>query len=375
MLQRSPTYILSPPGRDPLAPAAASGCPTRVALPDRAVEEHPDRARPATSSAAARPDVLQRLHPQGHRSSSCPTDVDVDVHFKPRYDPWDQRLCLVPDGDLFRALRHGTASIVTDTIETFTADRHPAHLGRGARGRPHRHRDRAASCCRSAASTSSSTASRSTPRRPMAYKALMLSGVPNFAYTIGYTNASWTLKADLVTDVRRAGCCAHLDEHGAPPGGRRSATRASASGRSWTSRPATCCARSTRLPRAGRPGAVAAASRTTSPTSARSGATPSTTACSTFALTRASDRLTGVRRTAIGTGRSTTHRRCTMGFDDKAENKGEDLKGQGKEAAGTATGDDELEAEGKATRPRPRSRTPARRSRTPPSDVKDGFKK
>ena len=85
----------------------------------------------------------------------------------------------------------------------------------------------------------------------MAYKALMLSGIPNFLYTIGYTNASWTLKADLVVGVRRAACSRTWTRNGLRQRGRREGPDASASSRSWTSAPATCCARSTSLPKQG----------------------------------------------------------------------------------------------------------------------------
>ena len=97
--------------------------------------------------------------------AQVPDTVDVDVHFKPRYNPWDQRFCVVPDGDLFRALRKGQASIVTDTIETFT--RPGSELSSGehldadlivtATGLP--------GAAPSAASSWSSTASPSTSRR------------------------------------------------------------------------------------------------------------------------------------------------------------------------------------------------------------------
>ena len=71
-----------------------------------------------------------------------PPDVDIDVHFKPRYEPWDQRLCLVPDGDLFRAMRAGRVSVVTDEMARFTRARDPAQVRPGAPGRRHRHGDR-----------------------------------------------------------------------------------------------------------------------------------------------------------------------------------------------------------------------------------------
>ena len=131
-------------------------------------------------------------------AKQLPDHVDVDTHFSPTYNPWDQRLCFVPDGDLFRSLRRGEASVVTDTIETFTkggirltsGDELEADIivtATGLKilpfggiklvvdGKPVEVSD------------------------TMAYRALMLSGIPNFLYTIGYTNASWTLKADLVS--------------------------------------------------------------------------------------------------------------------------------------------------------------------------------
>ena len=164
----------------------------------------------------------------------------------------------------------------------------------------------------------------------------MLSGVPNFAFTIGYTNASWTLKADLVDRVRRPAAAPH--GRARPPPGRRRARpgrgRAAVHG---LLAPATCSARSTRCRcrATGRPGC---SSRTTSPTSAPSTATRIDDGVLTFRLTRRPVTASGTRRSE----------EADMGLKDKAENKVEDLKGQGKESAGKATGDRDLEAEGKA---------------------------
>ena len=141
-----------------------------------------------------------------------PDHVDVDVHFKPTYNPWDQRVCFVPDGDLFRALRKGTASVVTDTIETFTE--------RGIRLTSGEELDAdviiTATGLRILPFGGLDLVVDGTPVElsdTMSYKSLMLSGVPNFIYTIGYTNASWTLKADLVSDyVCRM--LAHLEQTG-----------------------------------------------------------------------------------------------------------------------------------------------------------------
>ena len=138
--------------------------------------------------------------------------VDVDRHFNPSYDPWDQRLCFVPDGDLFKALRRGEASVVTDTIDTFTETGIRLTSGQ----------ELAADVIVTATGLKllpfggidlEVDGEKVELSESMSYKALMLSGVPNFVYTIGYTNASWTLKADLVSEyvVR---LLRHLDEHG-----------------------------------------------------------------------------------------------------------------------------------------------------------------
>jgi cation diffusion facilitator CzcD-associated flavoprotein CzcO len=141
-----------------------------------------------------------------------PSGYDVDTHFKPRYQPWDQRLCLIPDGDLYAAIREGRVSVVTDEIDEFTET--GLRLGSGA--------ELAADIIVTA--TGLRLLALGGLRlvvdgnpvelpKTMAYKGMMLSGVPNFAFTIGYTNASWTLKADLVSQyvVR---LLRHLDRHG-----------------------------------------------------------------------------------------------------------------------------------------------------------------
>ena len=106
MLQRTPSYVLSLPGRDPLAQLLRNKLPATARLSDRAVEERAALHGAATSSAAAgrppRAGCIRRL-----TEKQLPAGFDVDTHFNPPYDPWDQRLCLVPDGDLFRTLRRG----------------------------------------------------------------------------------------------------------------------------------------------------------------------------------------------------------------------------------------------------------------------------
>jgi cation diffusion facilitator CzcD-associated flavoprotein CzcO len=209
MLQRSPTYVMSRAGRDPLAKLLRR-LPTRLSFP--AVRwSNILVAIGFYQLCQRRPDLVKRLI-RGQTEKQLPAGMDVDTHFKPVYDPWDQRLCFVPDGDLFKSLRRGTASVVTDTIETFTETGIRLSSGQeleadlvvtatGLRLLPF------------GGITLTVDGEPVDPASTMAYKALMLSGVPNFAYTIGYTNASWTLKADLVADyVCRL--LAHLDEHG-----------------------------------------------------------------------------------------------------------------------------------------------------------------
>ena len=275
MLQRSPTYVVSVPGRDPIARAAAPAA-REDRVPARALEEHP--VAMASYQLSRRPARrAARLHPQEHHQAAAATTIDVDTHFKPTYDPWDQRLCLVPDGDLFRALRHGAASIVTDTIETFTETGIRLDVGRGARGRHHRHRDRAEDAGRSAASSSPSTVSRGEDpadhglQGPDAQRRAELRLHDRLHQRV----------LDAQGRPRRrttsSGCCA-TSTSTATAGRAASATRTWASGRSWTSPSGYVLRALDEVPRAGRPGAVEAASRTTSPTSARSAATRSTTA-------------------------------------------------------------------------------------------------
>jgi cation diffusion facilitator CzcD-associated flavoprotein CzcO len=126
-------------------------------------------------------------------------DYDVATHFTPRYNPWDQRLCLVPDGDLFRAIKAGRVSVVTEHIERFT--RRGIMLKSG--------QELAADIIVTATGLRMKLFSgldvlvdgtRIHLPETMSYKGMMFSGVPNFAAAFGYTNASWTLKADLTCE-------------------------------------------------------------------------------------------------------------------------------------------------------------------------------
>ncbi|MDM4719090.1 NAD(P)/FAD-dependent oxidoreductase [Micromonospora sp. WMMA1363] len=210
MLQRSPTYIIALPSRDTVADALRRVLPERAAY--SAIRWKNVLVTTALFQLSRRlPGVVKRLLRRAARSR-LPAGYDVDRHFSPRYDPWDQRLCVVPDGDLFTAISRGRASIVTDTVDTFT------ETGVRLRSGTELAADvivTATGLNLLALGDTELTVDGAVvePARTVAYKGMMLSGVPNFAMTIGYTNASWTLKADLVaTYVCRL--LTHLDHTG-----------------------------------------------------------------------------------------------------------------------------------------------------------------
>ncbi|MGI8760301.1 MAG: flavin-containing monooxygenase [Jatrophihabitantaceae bacterium] len=209
MLQRSPTYILSLPGEDAIA------AQMRRVLPDSVVYRI-SRGRNIVlqrliyALAQAKPQLVRRLVlGGGDRKRGADDKLRNSV---PRYDPWDQRLCIVPDGDLFRVIRAGQASIVTDRIETFTengiqlasGEQLPADVIVTATGLDVQMLGGAELIVDG------------TPvelNRLVTYKGVLVEGVPNAAMVFGYTNASWTLKADIACEyVCRL--IKHLDANG-----------------------------------------------------------------------------------------------------------------------------------------------------------------
>lgn len=194
MLQRSPSYILSIPAEDGLARVIRRCLPARAAhwlirwknvllsmYLYQLCRKNPERAKQLLRRGLAR---------------ELPPDIDIDTHFQPRYAPWDQRLCFVPDGDLFRAIRAGRASVVTDEVERFT--RQGILLKSG--------RELPADIIVTATGLNllawggirldvDGTAVEAG--RCLTYKGVMLSNVPNCAVCAGYANASWTLRAEL----------------------------------------------------------------------------------------------------------------------------------------------------------------------------------
>ena len=194
MLQRSPTYVVSLPARDRIAAALRRVLPARAAygltrwknVVLQMIFYRLARKRPAKTKDRLLGMVRDALGP----------DYDVATHFTPRYNPWDQRLCLVPDADLFEALKSGRAAVETDTIERFEEDGIRLASGKLLPA------DVIVTATGLELKLGGGTAlSRDGVPLDVAgrlqYKGMMFEGVPNMAATFGYTNASWTLKADL----------------------------------------------------------------------------------------------------------------------------------------------------------------------------------
>jgi monooxygenase len=210
MLQRSPTYMVSRPSEDPIANSLRRKLPETLAYQltrwknvllgmwfFRLARRKPEKVKSGIINL-----IRKQLGP----------DYDVATHFTPRYNPWDQRLCLVPDGDLFRAINAGRMSIVTDHIDRFTQSGIKLKSGEELR----------ADIIVTATGLQmklfsglevSVDGTAIDLATTMSYKGMMFSGVPNFAAAFGYTNASWTLKADLTCEyVCRL--LRYMDRHG-----------------------------------------------------------------------------------------------------------------------------------------------------------------
>ena len=197
MLQRSPTYVLPVAGTDVVKRRLTSLVGERTSY-SLTRWKNIGLQSALYRISRSRPGLVRKVIRKAN-VAMLPPGYAVDTHFKPSYDPWDQRMCLVPDGDLFRAIRHGQASVVTDTVRTFTET--GLELGSGE------HLDADVVVTATGLNLQVFGGAELVvdgdvvrPPQTMAYRAMMLSGVPNFAFTIGYTNASWTLKADLVAE-------------------------------------------------------------------------------------------------------------------------------------------------------------------------------
>ena len=210
MLQRSPSYVFTRPSVDKIAQFFKRILPLRAAYGAarwknillniymfRQARRRPDKVRKFLRDMAV---------------DELGGSVDVDLHFNPKYNPWDQRLCLVPDADLFKALKNGSASIVTDHIDTFT--KAGVKLKSGAEidadmiipatGLDVQFFGGIDFCI---------GGKKIAPGDLVNYKGMMFGDIPNFAAVFGYTNASWTLKADL-TSGYVARLLNYMDKHG-----------------------------------------------------------------------------------------------------------------------------------------------------------------
>ncbi|MGU7774129.1 flavin-containing monooxygenase [Burkholderia sp. MR1-5-21] len=195
MLQRSPTYIVSLPARDRIANALRRVLPSGLA--HRLVRvKNVLLTMYFYNLARRKPDQTKKFIIRA-AGKQVGAGFDVAKHLTPRYEPWDQRVCLVPNGDLFQAIRAGRASIVTDEIERFTptglqlksGQRLDADVIVTATGLKVKMLGGAKVTVDGRAVDLSETVS---------YKGMMYSDVPNLASSFGYTNASWTLKAELI---------------------------------------------------------------------------------------------------------------------------------------------------------------------------------
>jgi monooxygenase len=196
MLQRSPSFILSMPGLDPIADLLRKILPERQAY--KAIRWKNARMGSAIYGFCRRHPARARAVLQNAAAKRLPAGYDLGAHFTPAYEPWDQRMCLVPDGDFFAAIKSGKADVVTDHIEEFTPT--------GLRLRSGAQLDADVIVTATglnllplgAVDLTVDGEAVNVPQR-VAYKGMMLDAVPNMAFAIGYTNASWTLKVDLVS--------------------------------------------------------------------------------------------------------------------------------------------------------------------------------
>lgn len=196
MLQRSPTYVVSLPAEDKIANRLRKFLPGKLAYAltrwknVRLSRYFYNRAR--TQPAAVKAYLINMVKQQ------LP-NIDVDKHFTPSYNPWDQRMCLIPDADLFKSLRSGKAGVVTDHIDHFTKSGIQLKSGQ----------ELEADIIVTATGLQLNVLSdvkftvdgkKITVSEHFSYKGMMLSDVPNMVQTFGYINASWTLRADLTSE-------------------------------------------------------------------------------------------------------------------------------------------------------------------------------
>ena len=196
ILQRTPTWIVSAPSVDPTAEKVKRRLPPRLAH-GTLRWKNVARGTAFYQLCQRRPEAAKKMILQ-QAAAALPEGFDIDTHLTPTYRTWDQRMCLVPDGDFFEAIRSGSMSLVTDRIETFTSDGIELVSGQKLEA------DVIVSAtglelvtCGGIDLTVDGEAV--DPADRFVYRGFMLSGVPNLAFSFGYTNASWTLRSDLTS--------------------------------------------------------------------------------------------------------------------------------------------------------------------------------
>jgi cation diffusion facilitator CzcD-associated flavoprotein CzcO len=198
MLQRSPTYVVSRPSIDPFAKKMRRLLPEKLAYKVTRFK-NTTMQQIVYRRTRVKPLEIKELLLSGVRAELGP-DYDVAKHFTPTYNPWDQRLCLVPDSDLFKAIRSGKAEVVTDTIKDFSATGIELDSGQ--------HLD--ADIIVTATGLNLVTLGEMEFvvdsqlvdfSKTWTYKGFAFSGIPNLASSWGYINASWTLRADLTCEI------------------------------------------------------------------------------------------------------------------------------------------------------------------------------
>jgi monooxygenase len=197
MLQRSPSYVMTLPAQDPVANALRRVLPDKLAY---AITRRLNIARQRFiyNLSMRHPRLVRRLI-RSMTKHQLPDGYAVDTHFNPRYNPWEERLCAVPNGDLFKAISAGRASVVTDQIVRFTANGILLQSGRELKADV----IVTATGLNLLALGGMKLSVDNTAVEigdAVAYKSMMLSRIPNFGFAVGYTNSSWTLKVDLVCE-------------------------------------------------------------------------------------------------------------------------------------------------------------------------------
>ncbi|MEL1223719.1 MAG: NAD(P)/FAD-dependent oxidoreductase [Candidatus Neomarinimicrobiota bacterium] len=219
MIQRSPTYVVSRPSEDVINKFLRKFLPVKVTY---------FLIRWKNILFQSWTFFLARKYPDATKNkildmvkNELGEDYDVEKHFTPTYRPWDQRICLVPDSDLFESIKNRKASVVTDTIKEFKSDGISLNSGANVK----------ADIIVTATGIELNSLNGINvtidnvavqPNKRLTYKGMLLSGVPNFAMSFGYVNASWTLRADLtceyvcrlinLMDKKGVGCCEPIDD-------------------------------------------------------------------------------------------------------------------------------------------------------------------